>query len=270
MIHEGVVQVLLEDKRFNTTEPSLRPTVVRALRLAKRINRLYGNKVPIVHILDNGIKAGYTLQQILERKMNERSDRESSVTVGTPPWWGDYILVGTARLMSYYPADAFTKRDHAGRLVPTEETPKGKTPWDEGTAKGSETDWKQLVVPKDDMEGQRLAKRYGLEPITHEDLPKVHKASGKDAQGRIQPSSSPKHLHAEAMRVLGKMEAQAEADLMGEEDEDEIAEIRQYLTDLADTKRSVTNAMRSGLLTYQGLLSILAKHDIEPGPRGDI
>lgn len=261
MIHEGVAQAIAqinEDRRYNTTDPKLRDTVVRALRLAKRINRMHGQKVPVLHILDNGIQAGRTIDQMLGRKMGN-SNQEVSVTVGTPPWWGKYILIGHGPLKSYYPADAYTRHDQAGRLVPTEEAPKGKTHWDEGTAVESAITWTHLIHPPEDKAAAAAAREHGLESSTDKDLESLHPGARKEASDRITPKSSQQHMVKTAQQWLDSIAREAEESLSeddGEEDRQEVAEIIQ---DTKKAKERVLRAAQAGSLTYQGLVKLFTE-----------
>lgn len=256
MIHEGVIEAIArinEDKRYSQTDPEHRDAVVRALRLAKRVNRVYRNRVPILHILDNGIQQGRSLDQLLNRKMGD-SEQEVSVSVGTPPWWGDYILVGYGVLKSYYPSDALTEHDKAGRRIPTQAPEKGKTHWDEGTAREKDITWTHLIFPKEDREASRMATEYGLKPASYKELQELHPGSRKEHADRITPRSSTQHLANVSRQWLESIATEAKQSLTDDDTDEDREEVAQIIADTEKARERIGRAEKTGNLSYESVV----------------
>lgn len=293
MIHESVASVLQkqglisEDKRYNTTEPELRPQVVQALRTATRRNRLARNKVPVIHSLDNGLRGGKSLEQLLKHHMAGK-EREESVTTVTPPWWGDYILFGTGKLKTSYRSDAFTDHDDKGRMVPTKKPDPKSEHWDESTARGKDVTWTHLVTPAEDRKAQALARKYGLQPITREQLGDFYKPANKERRDRLTKGSSGEKilklaggaLNTKLEELTAELEA-AQAFMAGEPvtderyaqdefDQDDVDEIEDMVRDLTVAKKTLEKAYQSRRLHLNQARDVLQSVGMDISSTGAI
>lgn len=293
MIHESVARTLQqqglinEDKRYNTTAPELRPAVVKALRTATRRNRLARNKVPVIHSLDNGLRGGRTLEQLLKHHTSG-SEREESVTTVTQPWWGDYILVGTGKLKTSYRSDAFTEHDPKGRMVPTKKPNPDQEHWDESTARGKDVTWTHLVTPAEDRKAQALARKYGLKPITREQLGEHYKPANKERRDRLSKGSSGEKilklaggaLNTKLEELTSELEA-ARAFMAGEPvtderyaqqefDEAEVEEIEELVRDFQVAKQTLKKAFQSHRLHLDQARAVLQSVGMDISPDGAI
>lgn len=255
MIHEQVLQTIrqiAEDTRVAKTPEHLRDDVIRALRLAKRINRLHGDKVPVIHMFDNAISGGMTLEEILRKRMDPpHPNREISVSVGTPPWHGDYLLVGKAKLTSYYPSDIDSQKDERGRLIPSIKPTRKTEFWDEASARQGDIEWTHVIMPPQDVQGARLVKELGLEVMRAGDLKNVFKPAGKAVPGHIQPHSTQDHIATSLITFFQTRIKELETEKEAEDiDSEELEEIDAEVTRYRKAVMAVTNAREAGLVDF--------------------